>query len=79
MKWNTERIAQIQLPDPPDEDPHPRLLLGGYGIQTGSCYTALFPAGWHDITLEMRWGIPDRRVGTYQRQVSLGYVLLDCL
>ena len=27
MSWDKERIAQIQLPDPADDDPHPRLLL----------------------------------------------------
>ena len=29
MSWDKERIAQIQLPDPADDDPHPRLLLEG--------------------------------------------------
>ena len=32
MSWDKERIAQIQLPDPADDDPHPRLLLEGRGI-----------------------------------------------
>ena len=54
-QWNRERIGQIQLPDQNDSDPHPRLLLNGDGIHAGSCYTALFPDGWHDITLEDRW------------------------
>ena len=26
-----DRIAQLQLPDPADADPHPRLLLEGRG------------------------------------------------
>lgn len=47
-------VAQIQLPDPNDNDPHPRLLMDGYGV-LGDCYTALFPDGWHDITLEVSW------------------------
>ena len=29
------KIAQIQLPDPADADPHPRLLLEGRGIHAG--------------------------------------------
>lgn len=36
MSWDKERIAQIQLPDPADDAPHPRLLLEGYGIHPGS-------------------------------------------
>lgn len=35
MSWDKERVAQIQLPDPADDDPHPRLLLEGYGIHAG--------------------------------------------
>lgn len=54
-KWDMEHIWQLQLPDPSDHDPHPRLLLDGYGIHAGSSYTALFPDGWHDITLEVSW------------------------
>lgn len=53
MSWDKEKISQLQLPDPSDRDPHPRLLLDGWGIHAGSCYTALFPDGWHDITLEV--------------------------
>ncbi len=49
------RIAQIRLPDPADADPHPRLILEGRGIHAGEGFTALFPDGWHDITLEMSW------------------------
>ncbi len=36
MSWDKERIAQIQLPDPADDDPHPRLLLEGHGIHAGA-------------------------------------------
>ena len=44
------KIAQIQLPDP-----HPRLLLEGRGIHAGEWFSALFPDGWHDVTLEVSW------------------------
>ncbi len=48
-------ISQLKLPDPNDSDPHPRLLLDGYGIHAGQSFNALFPDGWHDITLEVSW------------------------
>lgn len=48
-------IRQICLPSPNDTDPHPRLLLNGWGIHAGTGVTALFPDGWHDITLEVSW------------------------
>lgn len=50
-----KKISQLKLPAPDDHDPHPRLLLDGYGIHAGSCFQALFPDGWHDITLEVTW------------------------
>ena len=49
------RIAQLQLPDPADTEPHPRLLLEGRGIHAGEWFSALFPDGWHDVTLEVSW------------------------
>jgi len=52
MKKN---ISQIRLPLSSDCDPHPRLILDGYGIHAGQCFRALFPDGWHDITLEVSW------------------------
>ena len=55
MSWGKERIAQLQLPNPEDDDPHPRLLLEGDGVHAGQGFTALFPDGWHDITLEVSW------------------------
>lgn len=55
MKYENMNIAQIQLPDPSDTDPHPRLMVDGYGIHAGQPFTALFPDGWHDITLEVSW------------------------
>lgn len=50
-----KQIKQIHLPDPNDHDPHPRLLLNGRGLHAGACVTALFPDGWHDISLEISW------------------------
>ena len=50
-----KKISQLKLPSPNDTDPHPRLLLDGYGIHAGECFRALFPDGWHDITLEVGW------------------------
>ena len=35
MDFEKDRIAQLQLPDPADADPHPRLLLEGRGIHAG--------------------------------------------
>ncbi len=49
------KIVQIQLPDPADTDPHPRLLVDGWGVHAGQGFTALFPDGWYDITLEVSW------------------------
>jgi hypothetical protein len=49
-----EAIAQLQLPDLADTDEYPRLILNGEGIHAGDSFTALFPDGWHDITLEIR-------------------------
>lgn len=39
MSWGKERIAQLQLPNPEDDDPHPRLLLeGGRGTRRAGLY-----------------------------------------
>ena len=43
MGWDKEKVAQLQLPDPADADPHPRLLLEGDGVHAGQGFTALFP------------------------------------
>lgn len=48
-------IHQIQLPRKDDMDPHPRLMLNGYGLHAGDTVTALFPDGWQDVTLEVSW------------------------
>ena len=50
-----DRIAQLQLPDPADADPHPRLLREGRGIPAGACGSALFPDGGHDMTRGVSW------------------------
>ncbi len=55
--YDKSRIAQIKLPDPNDKDPHPRLLVDGWGTHAGQSYKALFPDGWHEITLEVTWNI----------------------
>ena len=34
MEWE-KSVIQIQLPDPKDHDPHPRLLVDGRGIHAG--------------------------------------------
>ena len=49
------KIAQIQLPDPADADPHPRLLLEGRGIHASEWFAALFPVGQHDVILKVSW------------------------
>ncbi len=45
MAEDEVNVAQLQLPDPADTDPHPRLLLDGRGIHAGEGFTALFPDG----------------------------------
>ena len=45
MSWDKERIAQLQLPDPADDDPHPRLLLEGEGIHAGRALRLCFLMG----------------------------------
>lgn len=55
MSLDKEKIVQIQLPDPADDDPHPRLLVDGDGIHAGQSFMALFPDGWKRITLEIKW------------------------
>lgn len=49
------RIVQMQLPDSVDDAPHPHLLLERGGVHAGQGFTALFPDGWHDITLDVSW------------------------
>ena len=54
---HSEKIYQIKLPAPNDHDPHPRLLVTGRGTHAGDCFVALFPDGWHEISLEVTWDI----------------------
>ncbi len=55
MMGDSMRVAQFQLPDLADVDPHLWLLLEGRGIHAGEGFTALLPDGWHDIALEVSW------------------------
>ena len=68
MSWDKERIAQLQLPDPTDRDPHPRLLLEGYGVHAGQSFTALCLTGG----MRLPWKCPGSRqapgAGTYPRR-----------
>ena len=48
-------IKQIKLPLKTDTDPHPRLMVGNYGVHAGDCFVALLPEGWTDISLEVDW------------------------
>ena len=50
MSWDKERIAQLQLPDPADDDPHPRLLLEGEGIHAGQGWEPEGPGCWYIST-----------------------------
>ena len=65
-----DNIAQLQLPDPSDTDPHPRLILKGRGIHAGESFTALFPDGWHDITLEVSWEQTGRITRFYRNWIG---------
>ena len=78
MSWDKERIAQLQLPDLADDDPHPRLLLEGDGIHAGQGFTALFPDGWHEITLEVPGSQQAPAAGTYLRLGLRACVLWAC-
>ncbi len=48
-----KNISQLKLPDPNDSDPHPRLLLDGYGVHAGQSFTALFPDGWPGLLVHL--------------------------
>lgn len=45
------KIAQLQLPDPTDADPHPRLLLEGWGIHAGEGLLPCFLM----VGMTLRW------------------------
>lgn len=46
------KFTQILPPNPDNLDPRP--LVNGDGIHAGESFCALFPDGWHDITLEVK-------------------------
>lgn len=68
MSWDKERIAQLQLPDPADADPHPRLLLEGYGIHAGQWFTALFLTGGTTLPWKCLGSRKALAAGTYPRR-----------
>ncbi|BAL01873.1 hypothetical protein OBV_p-00180 (plasmid) [Oscillibacter valericigenes Sjm18-20] len=55
MKIDGYEVKQIQLPEPNDTDPHPRLMFNGWGIHAGAGFMAWLPGGWQEITLEASW------------------------
>ena len=63
-------VAQIQLPNPLDDDPYPRLIFQGWGVHAGDTFLAWLPDGWHEIRLEIRndregpacWSIDDPKL-----------------
>ena len=78
MSWDKERIAQLQLPDPADEDPHPRLRLEGYGVHAGQALRPCSLTGG----MTLPWKCPGSRqalvVGTYPRRDLRACVLSAC-
>lgn len=66
----SQRFAQLKLPDPTGRDLHPWLLVDGCAVHAGSRYRALFPDGWHDITLEVNWKSSVRPAGTSRPPVT---------
>jgi len=58
LKVDGYTLMQIQLPDPNDEDPHPRIMLNGRGLHAGEGITAYIPGkGLIDLCLEISWSI----------------------
>ena len=55
MSWDKERIAQLQLPIWQTMIRTLGCSWNGDGIHAGQGFTALFPDGWHEITLEVAW------------------------
>ena len=78
MSWDKERIAQLQLPDPADEDPHPRLLLEGTAYTPGRGLQLCSLTG--GTTLHWKWLGSQQApaVGTYPRRDLRVCVLLAC-
>ncbi|MEY8369783.1 hypothetical protein AALA24_13605 [Anaerovoracaceae bacterium 42-11] len=48
-----QKVLQLQLPDPNDKDSRPNLLFKERKVFAGENFVALFPDGWHEITLEL--------------------------
>lgn len=56
LKVDGHTLVQIQLPDPNDTDPHPRIILNGRGLHAGDSVTAYIPGqGLKDLHLEISW------------------------
>lgn len=51
------KYSQIQPPEPQEAktDRHSRLMLDGRPINAGDSIKALFPDGWKEVTIEMKW------------------------
>lgn len=67
MSWGKERIAQLQLPNPEDDDPHPRLLLEGDGVHAGQGLQPCFQMGGMILPWRCPGSRPAPAAGTYRR------------
>lgn len=56
IKVDGHTLMQIQLPDPSDTDPHPRIILNGWGLHAGQGVEAYIPGkGLVHLCLEISW------------------------
>ena len=55
MSWDKERIAQLRLPIRRTMIRTLGCFWKGTAYMAGEGFTALFPDGWHEITLEVAW------------------------
>ena len=56
LKADGHTLMQIQLPDPDDTDPHPRIWLNGRGLHAGDGVNAYIPGtGLVMLHLEVAW------------------------
>ena len=67
MSWDKERIAQIQLPDPADDDPHPWLLLKGVAYTQERDLPHCFQMAGTRLPLKWPGSQQAPAVGTYLR------------
>lgn len=51
MSWDKENILQLQLPDPADEDPYPRLLLNRYARLKAHLTKRYVPFFWEHTVI----------------------------